>query len=86
MPTWQDRSSFFLDGVEFAGIESQRLKDGGSYLGGFDEAGHRTRCETRIRKQHDHVGIVVRKAAVLLLFFCRFPCPGPRSIKRASRK
>jgi hypothetical protein len=23
-----------LDGVEFAGIESQRLKDGGSYLGG----------------------------------------------------
>jgi hypothetical protein len=80
--SWQDWCALFFNCIEAAGIESQRLKDSRSYLGGFDESSNCARIEIRIRKQHDYISIVVSKSAAPLVFCC-FPCRLPqRSARR----
>ena len=64
----QDCRTLFSNGVKAAGIEAQCLEDCGSDLRGPHEGGHRARIKTRIRNQHHHIGIVVRKTAMLRMF------------------
>src|SRR5713101_2597264 len=66
--SWQDWSTFLLDGIEVVRIEPQGLKDSGSDLRGFDKAGHCAGMEVGIRHQQHDVGIVVRETAVFRLF------------------
>src|SRR6516225_1424429 len=66
--TWKDLCAFLLHRVETGRIESQRLQNCRSDLHGFDKSRQRSWCEARFGNEQHHVGVVVRKSAVLHLF------------------
>src|SRR5271165_2410202 len=63
----QDRSTLDLHRLELVGIQSERLQNSWSDLRGLNRRVYRARRECRVRKQHDHAGVVVRETSVLLL-------------------
>src|SRR5713226_1075384 len=61
----QDLRVLLLHCLKAVRIESQRLQDRRCNLRGLDRAGDRLCGERRFRQQHDHVGVVMREAAML---------------------
>ncbi len=61
----QDWSAFLPDRIEAVRVEAQQLKDGGGDLHRLHEARDRLAVKIRVRDEQHHVGVVVRKAAVL---------------------
>src|SRR5271167_222822 len=64
----QNWRTLLLYRLKLVGVQSERLENGWSNLGGQNSRVNRARLEFRVRKQHDHVGVVVRETTVLFLF------------------
>src|SRR6516165_1389962 len=60
----QDLGSLFLDRFQLLGIKAQFREDRRRDLRSLHWAGHRTGREARVRHQHDHVDVVMRKPAM----------------------
>src|SRR5215470_20264511 len=65
----QNGGAFLLDGIKTGRVEPQGRQNRRCYLGSLDEACQDPGVEAWVRDQQHDVGIILRKAAVLSLFF-----------------